>query len=109
MKAVIWILVLLAVAVIWHRHNSKHSSGQSASHWASSKLVIEYNTDEELLGRLRAVKAYREIELRHIGSDYFNTGIACSDTAGKQAYMENQEAVARAINEEMQRISRLPH
>ncbi len=94
--------------MLWQRHESKHPGSPGASRWTSSKLVIEYNNFDDLLARLREVKTYREIELRHVGPPV-QTGIACTDTAGRQAYQQSQEATARAIDDEVQRINSLPH
>jgi hypothetical protein len=63
---------------------------------------------DELLDRLRQVKTYREVEIRHVGPPV-QIGVACDDAAGRRAYEESQEAIGRAVGVELQRISDLPH
>jgi hypothetical protein len=107
MKAFIWFLLIFGLAVLWHRHNARHPSSPSAPQWTSSKLVIEYNSLGELLEKLRQIKTYKNVEIRHVGPPV-QIGVACNDTTGRRAYEQSQEAIAREVGVELQRISDLP-
>jgi hypothetical protein len=111
MKAFIWFLLLFGLAVIWHRYNARHpsrSNSPSAPQWTSSKLVIDYNTMSELLDKLRQIKTYKEVEIRHVGPPV-QIAVACNDIAGRRAYEQSQDAIGREVGVELQRISDLPH
>lgn len=72
----------------------------------SNTKTITYRNSEDLLRQLKQVRTGQSIYIQPASSAPVSTGIKCSDTAAKAAYMKREQAVLDQINAELRRIAR---
>lgn len=113
LRNVVTLAIALCLLVVWHNHGASIRASFGSSHTGAGSpdaQVVTYTTSEELLAKLRAVKAGQKIDLQYVGSpvQVVNTGIKCSDQVAKAAFQESVQKDAKekadAINAELARI-----
>jgi hypothetical protein len=105
MKYALWLIAALVAFQLWQ----KFAPNVPAIGSEQKVMVIEASTTEELLAKLRRVKAGTPVEVRFESAvQTINTGIRCSDHAAKAAYIAQQqrehEREQQLINAELKRI-----
>lgn len=113
LRNVALVFAAIAVLVVWHNHAAAIRGAlqpNSTGSLVSDTLVITYTNAEELISKLRQVKAGEAIDLQYVGGPpkLVSSGIRCSDVVAKAAFMaegqrQAQEAT-QAINAELARI-----
>jgi hypothetical protein len=115
MKILMIALVLLGLYLVWPERRSSNKSGESnassssLSEGSTETLAITFDTNKELIQKLRQVRMGQKIEMKpnHPGQ-LVNTGIQCNDAESKAAYLKkmNEQLTEenRLIKAELDRI-----
>lgn len=118
MKTILALILIIAAVAMWQKrltHNQGTDQGfasvpitnATAPKIPDERLIIKYDTDEELLAKLKQIKTYKRLELRDSRPRSISTGLLCTDTAAKEIYRKQKEAILSAINAEFRRIGML--
>ncbi len=117
LRNILIVAAAFGILLVWHDHgaaikSSLESSGPGSL--ASDTAVVTYSTSEELIGKLRHVKAGQRLDLEFVGGPpkLVSSGIRFSDVVAAAAFREQGEREAReqtqAISAEQAHIQGTP-
>jgi hypothetical protein len=107
MKKLLFIVITIGVIFTYKQNtakaSAKGSSNKTQNLVSSDKVVfIEYTDENDLLSKLRTVKAGQQLNLRDISSSApVNTGLYCSDKAAIANLEAQDKARLAQINRQL--------
>lgn len=108
MKKFFFIATTVWLLAYWHRHAATFKETGLGDVLGPNVVVITFSSDEELIEKLRRVKAGQKIDLRPTVPAPVSTRFRCVQTSAKAAYAERmkneQEEERQTIIAELARI-----